>query len=301
MLLMKIFRIIGKSFKEAFRSIFRNFSLSMASISCTTITLILVAIALVVTYNVNQITKHIEDTLTIVAFVDTNAEDEAIKKMKYEINSLANVDSKLTEYNSKDDIKEQLSEDDSMKEILETLDINPVQATFVVKVKNVKKIESTAKKIDDIEGITSVRYGESVVNKLLTSFEVARNACLIAVIALLIVTLFLNENTIKITIFSRRQEIMIMRLVGTSNIVIKMPFIIEGFVLGILGSIIPMLITIFGYTFLYDAVNGKLFTDLIMLVEPNTIIYLISLVLVLVGGLVGMFGSLKAVRRYLKI
>ena len=139
------------------------------------------------------------------------------------------------------------------------------------------------------------------VNKLLTSFEVARNACLIAVVALLIVTLFLNENTIKITIFSRRQEIMIMRLVGTSNIVIKMPFIIEGFVLGVLGSIIPMLITIFGYTFLYDTVNGKLFTDLVMLVKPNTIIYLISLVLVLVGGLVGMIGSLKAVRRYLKI
>ena len=301
MLLMKTFRIIGKSFKEAFRSIFRNFSLSMASISCTAITLILVAIALVATYNVNQITKRFEDTLTIVAFVDTDANDEVIKKIRYEINSLDNVDTKQTKYNSKEDIKNELSEDESMKEILDTLDVNPVQSTFVVKVKDVKKIEKTAKAVEKVEGVTSIRYGESIINKLLTSFEVARNVCLVAVIALLIVTLFLNENTIKITIFSRRQEIMIMRLVGTSNIVIKMPFIIEGFVLGIFGSIVPILVTIFGYTFLYDSVNGKLFTDLAMLVQPNSIIYLISLVLVLVGGLVGMFGSLKAVRRYLKI
>ena len=301
MLLMKTFRIIGKSFKEAFRSIFRNFSLSMASISCTAITLILVAIALLATYNVNQITKRFEDTLTIVAFVDTDANDEVIKKIRYEINSLDNVDTKQTKYNSKEDIKNELSEDESMKEILDTLDVNPVQSTFVVKVKDVKKIEKTAKAVEKVEGVTSIRYGESIINKLLTSFEVARNVCLVAVIALLIVTLFLNENTIKITIFSRRQEIMIMRLVGTSNIVIKMPFIIEGFVLGIFGSIVPILVTIFGYTFLYDSVNGKLFTDLAMLVQPNSIIYLISLVLVLVGGLVGMFGSLKAVRRYLKI
>ena len=166
MLLMKTFRIIGKSFKEAFRSIFRNFSLSMASISCTAITLILVAIALLATYNVNQITKRFEDTLTIVAFVDTDANDEVIKKIRYEINSLDNVDTKQTKYNSKEDIKNELSEDESMKEILDTLDVNPVQSTFVVKVKDVKKIEKTAKAVEKVEGVTSIRYGESIINKL---------------------------------------------------------------------------------------------------------------------------------------
>ena len=128
-----------------------------------------------------------------------------------------------------------------------------------------------------------------------------RNACVITVIALIFVTMFLISNTIKISIFSRRQEISIMRLVGTSNTVIKLPFVVEGLILGIIGSIIPVLLTIFGYTFLYDYVGGDLFSQLIVLVKPNTIIYLTSLVLIIVGGLVGMFGSLSAVRRYLKI
>ena len=78
---MKIFRIFGKSVREAFKSVFRNFSLSVASISCTTITLIIVAIALVATYNVNSITKKIEDVLTIVVFVDKNATDDEIKQL----------------------------------------------------------------------------------------------------------------------------------------------------------------------------------------------------------------------------
>ena len=121
------------------------------------------------------------------------------------------------------------------------------------------------------------------------------------VIALIAVTIFLISNTIKITIFSRRQEISIMRLVGTSNTVIKLPFLVEGFILGVIGAIIPILLTIFGYMFLYDYVGGNLFSDLIILVKPETIVYTTSLVLVIVGGLVGMFGSLNAVRRYLKI
>ena len=80
-----------------------------------------------------------------------------------------------------------------------------------------------------------------------------------------------------------------------------MPFLIEGLLLGIVGAILPVLLTIFGYTFFYDYVGGSLFTQLVILVEPATIVYKTSIVLVLVGGIVGMFGSLNAVRKYLKI
>lgn len=296
---MKIIRIISKSFKDAFKSVFRNFSLSMASVSCTAITLILVAIALLVTDNVNSITKDIEDVLTIVAFVDTSATDDEINSIKERINEIGDVEK--SEFNSKDKIKEDLSKDEDLKQILDTLDTNPVQSTFVVSVKDVKKIEDTAKKIKEFDKVTSVKYGESLVNKLISMFDVLRNACVIAVIALILVTAFLIGNTIKITIFSRRNEISIMRLVGTSNTVINLPFLIEGAVLGLLGGIIPILLTIYGYSFLYDFVGGKLFTDLIVLVKPSSIVYSVSGVLLLVGVVVGMFGSLHAVRKYLKV
>lgn len=296
---MKIIRILNISFKDAFKSVFRNFSLSMASVSCTAITLILVSLALLVTYNVNSITKDIEDVLTIVAFIDSKATDAEVETIKNNIDDLSNVETNV--YNSKESIKEELSKEEDLKQILETLDENPVQSTFVINVKDVRKIEETANKIKEMDKVVSVKYGESLVNKLVSTFDVIRNACIVAVVALILVTAFLIGNTIKITIFSRRSEIGIMRLVGTSNMVIKLPFLIEGAVLGIIGSIIPILLTIYGYSFLYDFVGGKLFTDLIVLVKPSILIYKVSGVIIIVGVVVGMFGSLRAVRKYLKV
>lgn len=298
---MKLLRIIKKSIRDAFRSVFRNFSLSMASISCTAITLILVAVALLVTYNVNSITKDIEDVLTIVVFVDKEATDTEIEEVRANIIGIENVDEDELRYDSSDKIKETLSKEEDLKEILDILDENPVASSFVVKVKDVRDITETAEEIKKIENVTKVKYGESLVNKLISMFDIVRDVCIIAVIALIVVTAFLISNTIKITIFSRRHEIDIMRLVGTSNIVIKLPFLIEGFVLGIIGAVVPVLLTIFGYTFLHDFIGGKLFTELIVLVKPSEIIYATSLVIVIVGGLVGMFGSTRAVKRYLKI
>lgn len=298
---MRMFRIIGKSIKDAFKSVFRNFSLSMASISCTAVTLILVAIALLITYNVRSITQDIEDVLTIVVFVDTKATEGDVENLKNDINFLANVDDKKTIYNTQSEVASSLKKDDDMREILEILNDAPIQSTFVVSVKDVKKLTDTAKEIEKMDFVKRVKYGESLVNKIVSMFDVIKNICIVAVVALILVTAFLISNTIKITIFSRRQEINIMRLVGTSNIVIKMPFLIEGFILGIIGSLIPVLLTIYGYTFIFDFVGGKLFTDLIVLVRPNEIIYLTSLVIVIVGGVVGMFGSTRAVRRFLKI
>jgi cell division transport system permease protein len=298
---MKIFRILGKSIREAFKSILRNFSLSVASISCTTITLIIVAIALVATYNVNSVTKKIEDVLTIVVFVDKKATDEEIKTLSDKIYSTDNVDKNNTIYNSKEKLKEDLSQDEKLKVLLDTVDENPLQATFVVKVNDVKKLTDTAEKFKEYDNVANVKYGESLVNKLLRMFSIVRNGCVIAVIALILVTAFLIGNTIKITIFSRRTEIGIMRLVGTSNTVIKLPFLIEGFVLGVIGSIIPILLTIYGYSFLYDYSGGNLFTELVVLVKPSEIVYAASIVLLIVGGVVGMFGSVRAVRKFLKV
>ena len=298
---MRLFRILGKSISNAFKSIVRNFSLSLASISCTTITLILVSIALLATYNVNSMTKNIEGSMTIVAFIDENANDEEIENVKNSVLSIENVDKDKTVFRSKDEIKNELLKDDQIKETLSVFDENPLLSTMVVNVKNVRKITSTANEIKNIEKVKNVKYGETIVNEVLNAFDFARYACIAAVIALVLVTVFLNENTIKITIFSRKNEIGIMRLVGTSNTVIKLPFIFEGFILGLIGAILPIVITIFGYTYFYDVLGGKIYTDLLMMVKPSEIVYVSSFVLAIIGSLVGVFGSIKAVRRYLKI
>ncbi len=299
---MKIIRIIGKSIKDAFKSIFRNFSLSIASISCIAITLVIVAIALIASYNVNNITKKIEGVLEIVVFVERDATEDNVDSVRDNINNLSNVDASKTVYRTKDELATEWREEDpNMALILDTLEENPLQSSFIVTVKDVTKISDTAEKIDSIEYVTQVRYGKNVVHRLLNVFSILRNGCVIAVIALIIVTAFLVGNTIKITIFSRRQEIQIMRLVGTSNTVIKLPFLVEGFVIGVIGGIIALGISLFAYYFLYDFTNGTLFTNLAPLVTPSAIVVDTSIVLIVIGGLVGMFGSTMSTRKYLKI
>jgi cell division transport system permease protein len=299
---MKIIRIVRKSIKDAFKSVIRNFSLSIASVSCIAITLIIVAVALIASYNVNNITKKIEGVLEIVVFVDRDATESNINDVKDDINKINNVNAQKTVYHSKEELATQLrSEDPNMALILDTLEENPLQSSYVVTVKDVTKISETAEEIENIKNVTSVRYGENLVNRLLNVFGILRNGCVIAVIALIVVTAFLVGNTIKITIFSRRQEIQIMRLVGTSNTVIKLPFLVEGFVLGIIGGLIAVGVSLFAYYFIFDYTNGTLFTNLAPLVSPSSIALNTSVILLAIGGLVGMFGSIMSARKYLKI
>ena len=301
---MKAFRILGRSLKDGFYSVFRNFSLSMASIICTTITLILVAIAMVISANVDNFTKEIEQDLTIVVFVNNKATVEQVESVKTKLSMIDNIDQNETIYTSKDEIKEQMREENDVFNAVMSdwnNETNPLKDTFQVKVKDVEKINETAKEIQNIDSVVAVRYGEGIVEKLINAFKWIERIAYGAVIALVVVTIFLIINTIKLTIFSRKTEIGIMRLVGASNFVIKNPFVIEGMFLGIWGAILPIVLIMIGYTYLYDFTGGYLFTPLIQMVKPLPFIYYVSGILLALGIVVGMIGSARAARKYLKV
>ncbi len=299
---MKPIRMFIRSIRDAFKSVFRNFSLSLASISCITITLIIVAIALLASLNVDNFAKLIKEDVTIVVFVDREVTEAGVKSIQKDLEKIDNIIS--IDYKSKKELKEemQLSSsvlDSTMKEWSD--EENPLKDTFQVKVEDIREIGNTAAKIEKIEGINSVNYGETMVNRFLSAFDVIEKGTIIAVLLLIVVTVFLIINTIKLTIFSRKREISIMRLVGASNFTIKMPFVIEGMVLGLIGSLIPILVVIYGYYALYRHFNGQLFSPLIKLITPEPFIYLVSLIILGIGIIVGMLGSYQAVRKYLKV
>lgn len=299
---MKAIRIFTRNIRDSFKSVFRNFSLSLASISCITITLIVVAISIILTYNVNNFATLVERDVTIVAFLNVDITNEEKTYVSTAIHKLDNIES--ISFESKVDIADEMMESSEVfKNIMENWDesTSPLQDTYLVKVKNIDDIGKTAKQIEKIDGVDLVKYGEGMVEQLVSVFDVVRKICIFIVVALIIVTAFLITNTIKITIFSRRREIDIMRLVGASNINIKIPFIFEGLFLGILGSVIPIVATIYGYVALYENVGGQLFSPLIRLIEPQPFVYITSLILLAIGILVGMFGSWRAVKKYLKI
>lgn len=302
---MKVIRIIGRSITNAGKSIARNFSLSMASITCTIITLILVSLGVLVSYNVNNITKDIEKELTIVVFMKKETTKEELNKTKDALNKIDNVAD--VKYTSKDDIKNNMaSEYPSFSKMMESwTDVNnPFQDSYIVSVKDVRDINETVTTIKNLDNVDIVKYSESMVGELINIFDAVKTGTICLVVGLVLVTAFLINNTIKITIFSRRNEIDIMRLVGTSNTVIKLPFLFEGLFIGVLGAIIPVLVTIFGYTYIYNAVSSlgtSNILSIIKLTSPELIVYKTSLFILIIGAVVGMFGSVKAVRKYLTV
>ena len=298
--LMRAFRIFVRSIRDAFKSVLRNFSLSFASIMCTTITLILVSVALICAANIENATKSIEDELSIVVYLDGEVTEEQINNIRADIDSQENVAEVI--FKSNTEWKEEMSEyDDTFETVLNYLDENPLMNSFIIRVNDVNHLSDTAEYVKSISGVDTVKYGEGMVDNIISAFNVVEKVVVVIVIALILVTAFLISNTIKLTIFSRRSAIEIMRLVGASNIAIKLPFIFEGLIIGVIGAIIPVCITIYGYVILYGALNGHIFSNMIVLIEPYNFVFWVSLVLVVLGAVVGMLGSLKAVRKYLKI
>ena len=299
---MKLIRMLGRSIRDAFKSVIRNFSLSLASISCITITLIIVAIAIIASFNVQNFTQEIEKDLTIVVFMENDCKEKDIETMKDTLQRKNNI-AKYT-YQSKEKVKSEMMEEyDVFNSVMKDWDKddNPLRDTFKIKVKDVEKIGKTAKELKKEKNVAVVQYGEGMVEKLVNAFSSVEKVAYGVVIALVVVTVFLIINTIKLTIFSRKREIEIMRLVGASNFSIKIPFIIEGMILGLFGSILPVVLTTYGYLAFYKHFNGFLFTKLIELIPPEPFIYQASLIIIVIGIIVGMIGSASAVRKYLKV
>ena len=269
---MKAIRVFLRSFKEAFKSVFRNFSLSIASVTCTTITLVLVSIAILVSYNVNNVTNKLENELTIVVYLEREATSEQALSLKSEFEKIKNVEE--VTYKSKDEWKFEMENySATLNNTLSYLKENPLLDSYIVKVKNVKNLRKTADIIRKYEIVRSAEYGEGTVDRLVSIFDTTKKITLVIVAALVLVTAFLINNTIKLTIFSRRSEIEIMRLVGASNFTIKNPFIVD----------------------------GHLFSKMVTLVKPFGFVLCVSGILIVIGAIVGVIGSYKAVRKYLKV
>lgn len=300
---MRGIRTIRRYIRDAAKSVIRNFSLSLASISCIAITLIVVSFSIIISYNVENFTEQIRKDVTMVIFLDSDATEQDSNRIEKAIRDTNNVE-KLTFKSKKEQASDFAKEDEVFSTIVNSWseNNNPLLDSFELKLKDVEQIKDMANKIKKMDKVNSVSYGEDMVNQLITIFDVVKKVSIIAVLALIIVTAFLIANTIKLAIYARKREIEIMRLVGASNISIKIPFVIEGLFLGLIGSILPIIITIYGYTSLYDFFGGKIFnSSLARLIQPTPFVYLASLLLMVIGILVGMFGSWQAVKKYLKI
>ena len=275
--------------------------MTFASVSAVTVTLSLVGVFVVIMMNLNNFATSIKSNVEVRVHIDRTATEEQRTQLEGKLEALEEVDSikfspKEDELNS---LIENMGEQGSAFELFEQ--DNPLNDVYIVKTYLPEDVLTVAKKVEKMDYVETVKYGQGFVEKMFNIVNTSRNVGIVLVAALLFTAMFLISNTIKITIFARRREIEIMRLVGATNGFIRWPFFLEGLWLGIMGSIIPIALIAIGYKFLYDNFSTALTVDYMNLLPYNPFILEVSLLIVLFGALIGIWGSLMSVRKFLKI
>lgn len=290
-----------KHCKTALQNIWRNGVMSVSSIFAVTITLVLILIIGVVAINIQDMTLSIEESLTVYVKMERDIDDEDAQSIQDDIEAITGV--KSATFSSKDQELDKLIEtqgEDGKKLFESYRDDNPLGAAYVVEVKDASQLEEVATAIGDLENVRETNYGGDSTSNMVDTLKTIRNGGSIFVGALTVLALFMIANTIKITITSRQTEISIMRMVGASNWYIRIPFMLEGIFIGIIGSIIPILLMYFGYQFIYAQSVDFFNSSLIALREPFPFIYQCCGLVVALGSGVGLIGSYTSVRKFLK-
>ncbi|MDQ1000838.1 cell division transport system permease protein [Neobacillus niacini] len=297
---MKI-RTLGRHARESFKSIGRNGWMTFASVSAVTVTLILVGVFFVIMMNLNKVAQTIEEDVQIRVHIDVAANEADQQKLKGEIESIREVQS--VKFSSKEqelqELIKSMGEDGQAFKLFEQ--DNPLNDVFIVKTKNPQDTMKAAKEIGKLEYVTKAVYGKGTVEKLFNFIKASRNVGIVLIAGLFFTAVFLISNTIKITIIARRREIKIMRLVGATNNFIRWPFFLEGLWLGILGAILPIVLISIAYYNAYEYLAPKLVGNFIQILPFNPFVYQVSGVLILMGALIGVWGSVMSVRKFLKV
>lgn len=294
-------RTLGRHLRESLKSLGRNAWMTFASISAVTVTLILVGVFLVIMLNVYNMTLKAEQEVEVKVLIDLTANQDQKNTLEKEIKKIPEISN--VKYSSKDEelknLKDSFGEDGKFFAMFEQE--NPLNDAFVVKTTDPQDTPKAAKKLEKLTNVYKVTYGQEQVDRLFKISNVAKVIGIALVIGLLFTAMFLISNTIKITIFARRKEIEIMKLVGATNWFIRWPFFIEGLLLGVCGSIIPIAILLGTYHHAVQWIAPKVQGTFIQLLPYNPFVFQISAILVLIGAVIGVWGSLMSIRKFLKV
>jgi cell division transport system permease protein len=299
--LISCIRNFPKHCKTALVNIWRNGVMSVSSIFAVTITLVLIGVIGVLALNVEDMTLDIEHSLTIYVKMERDITDDEALAIQGDIEAIDGV--KNVTFSSKDEELDKLiaAQSEDGKKLFETYrEKNPLGSAFNVEVKDANDLEKIAGEIEELDNVNSTNYGGTSTSNLVKTLTNIRNTGGAFVAALAVIALFMISNTIKMAITSRQTEISIMRMVGASNWYIRIPFMLEGVFIGLLGAIVPILVVYYGYQFVYTQSAGFFNSSLISLREPFPFVYQYSIVLAALGGGVGLIGSFFSVRKFLK-
>lgn len=294
---MKI-RTMVRHIRDAVKSLLRNGWSTFGAISAVSMVLLLVGIFVSLLFNMNKIATDVEQDVNVRVYIDLAADETKTEELKAAIQALDAVD--IVKFRSKDEELDDITKSVAQEFELFRNDSNPLRNAFDVSTKNPNQTKEVAKTIEKMDYVARVNYGGARADTLFKVISTSRNVGIGVIAVLLIIALFLISNTIRATIHARRTEIEIMQLVGATKAYIRWPFFLEGGFIGLIGSIVPIAVLWGLYLWVYkggsDFFSGSNFS----LLAPNPFLYRLSLAMAGVGVLIGSFGSIFSMRRFLK-
>lgn len=286
--------------KEGYDNLNKHGSKTISTMLIICATMLIVGIFIIILQNVNSNVETLRLEQGLQAFIEDRATDEDIAYMEDEVRLIDGVSE--VQYMNKseayEDAKEQFKDQDYFLDGLENLDIFP--ASFIVKFNNIEEADTIKTAVEKIDGIYKVKYNADTIEAVISISKVANYFLLGVGAVLLVVSIFIISNTIKLAVYSNKREIFIMRYIGATNSFIVKPFIVEGAIMGIVSALISFIIISIVYVYIYVALNSSYALGVFKFIPYSTIWYQILGVYIVLGIFIGIFGSAVSLKKYLK-
>lgn len=285
--------------RETYKSIRRNGFMSFASISTVAVSLLVLGMFLLIFLNTNNLAKYLESQVQISVYMLDEADEEDLSAVKTRLQELDGVEKVtfISKEEAFDKFNERLGDQNQLLDSLGTE--NPFPNYFDVQVDNPKRIKELTPVINEMPKVETARFGQEVVENLFQLTRILRFGGIVLVVFLSMATLFIISNTIRLTVFARRKEIIIMKYVGATDWFIRWPFLLEGMTLGFFGAIAANILI----NIIYSGVQSKIHATLafLPLLPSYPLLHYVSFFLLVAGTSIGALGSYISLRKFLRV
>lgn len=290
---------IGFLIKDGIKSIFTHGFMSFASITIILACLVIMGSFGLLSVNIDALIEKYESENQILAFIDETLSEDEARAIEASILAVENVTD--VEFISRDEAMDSFAEEITEEGYFDGITSEAFRHRYAINIEDISLMAQTASDVETVEGVAEISDHLEIARGFVTARNIVNAITLILAVILFFVSIFIMINTIKLATFGRREEIAIMKMVGATNGFIRFPFVVEGLVLGLIGSLLAFFIEWGLYTLVSERVMQGVAGTLVTVVEFSVIMPFLLSLYVGLGLVVGVFGSVIAIRNYLKV
>lgn len=285
--------------KETYKSIRRNGFMSFASISTVAVSLLVLGMFLMIFLNTNNLAQYLESQVQVSVYMQDSATEKELASVKEKLAKMPGV-VKVTQVSKTQALERFKKRLGDQEQLLHSLGKeNPFPNSFEIQVDNPERIKVLTPQIGQLPKVETAKFGQEVVEHLFQLTKILRFGGILLVVFLAMATLFIISNTIRLTVFARRKEVIIMKYVGATDWFIRWPFLLEGMTLGFFGAVLASLLINSIYSGLLERIHATL--AFLPLLSPSPLLLYVDLFLLVAGTGIGALGSYISLRKFLRV